>query len=94
MAINPRTSPLKAFAKSPAKHHTKKKPIKKVPRKKVQRMPISEEGREIDSTNAEKARGEVFSWDPRQTKRLTEKEDKQAFIKESTPSSMKRKKYK
>ena len=80
--------------KSPAKHHTNKKPVKKVPRKKVQRMPISEEGREIDSTNAEKARGEVYSWDPRQTKRLTEKEDKQAFIKESTPSSMKRKKYK
>jgi hypothetical protein len=80
--------------KSPAKHHTKKKPVKKVPRKKVQHMPISEEGREIDSTNAEKARGEVYSWDPRQTKRLTEEEDKQAFIKESTPSSMKRKKYK
>ena len=51
-----------------------KSPFKEIKKKKVKTLPVSQEGRDIDESNREESRGEVFSWNPGQQKRLTEKE--------------------
>ena len=69
-----------------------KSPFKEIKKKKVKTLPVSQEGRDIDESNREESRGEVFSWNPGQQKRLTEKEDKAAFTKEQEKKYMKKRK--
>ena len=57
--------------------------MEKIPSKKPKRMMVSQEGRDIDEYNREEARGEVFSWNPGQSKRPTEKQDKKAAFEEA-----------
>ena len=72
---------------SPMKDNGK---MEKIPSKKAKHVPVSESGKETVAQNAAEARGESYSWNPKQAPEKSAKEDKKSFEDESAKKAMKK----